>query len=105
MRQFLDEVLESDGFITVMFDGDSVSRGMNRSAFGEQWRAGIQIFHIGQDGTEDQEAVGLVDELLNLFASDESAIYADVEMMILSNDGLSQQSRGDRNIQPFHQTC
>ena len=86
-----------------MLDGDTIRRGMDGMAIGEQGAAGIQVLHVGQDGAQDEQAIGLVDEFLHFIAGDESAVDADIERMVFANDGLAEERRGDRHIQALDQ--
>jgi hypothetical protein len=43
----LTKILEQNRVIPVMLDGDTIRRGMDGMAVGEQGAAGIQVLHVG----------------------------------------------------------
>ena len=85
----------------MMLDGDGIRRRMNRSARPHDRRLGIQVFEIGQNGAQHDQAIRLVDEFLDLVASDQAAIDPDKQRMVLTDDRLAEQRRGHRNIDAF----
>ena len=86
-----------------MFNGDAIGRGMDRMTIGEQGATGIQIFHIGENRAENEQAIGLVHEFFHFVAGHQSAIDPHVEWMVFTNDRLSQERGGDRNIEAFYE--
>src|SRR6185436_5565185 len=97
----LDKVLESDGVISMVSNTDMIGGRMDGTTFGSEGRVGVEIFKIGQDGSQDQQAIGIVDELLNLIARDKSTVHAHIQRMVFPNDGFAEQGGRDRNFQAF----
>ena len=97
----LHEVLKADGVVPVMLDRDPIRRRVYGAPFREQRRLRVQPFHVGKDRSQNEQAIGFIDELLNLIARNQSTVHADIEGMVLADHRFAQERRGDRHIEPF----
>ena len=69
----------------MVLDGDGVRRRVDRPPGLLQRGVSADVFDVGQDGAQHQQAVGAADELLQFLAPDEAAIDAQIEGMVLAD--------------------
>src|ERR1019366_1754846 len=96
-EQAANEVLEADLFVGVVTDGELLAGGIDRARRIEAGRVDAEV-DVGHERAEQDDAIAALDVLPDIVAAHGAFIDAQIEWVILADDGLPQHGRGHGDI-------
>ncbi len=95
-QERLHEVPEMDSAVAVAADLDFFRGGLDASGAFQLGGVDAEV-HVGEEGAEHKEAVGLLHEFLNLGAAHGAFVNSQIAGMFFADDGFSENGGGDRD--------
>src|ERR1022692_745656 len=92
-EQAANEVLEADLFVGVVADGELLAGGIDRARRIEARRIDAEV-DVRHESAEQDDTITALDVLPDVIAAHRALIDAEIERMVLANDGLPQHGRG-----------
>ena len=96
-QQAAHEVLEAHLFVGVVADGELLAGGVD-GAGGIEARGVDAEVDVGHERAEHDDAIAALDVLPHVLAAHRAFIDAEVEGMVLADDGFPQHGRRHGNI-------
>ena len=96
-EQAANEVLEAHLFVGVVADGELLAGGIDRARRIEAGGVDAQV-DVGHERPQQDHAITALDVLPDVVAAHRAFIDAEVERMVLANDGLAEHGRRHGDI-------
>ena len=96
-EQAANEILEAHLFVGVVADGELLAGGVDRARGIEAGGVDAEV-DVGHERAEQDDAIAALDVLPHVLAAHRAFIDAEVERVVLANDGLAEHGRGHGDV-------